>query len=358
MYDDMILDLKNRSQYVYEYVLDLSKKYFPQKCCESKLYFDLKDSDKIGGKCWYEKGEDHVEMNMGVIKSYMKYFQDVLKVETISVLHTFLPNKDEEELDKCSFEGIVYCEGQQIMFDSKYISEMEIKILEIFVSRFIFLHELGHLFNGHCELVKANKENKMTFIPMYYNEDINNQIDEKKALDIRTLEMDADAFAATQSFLHLIFLYKNFDTEVKIKTMKPIDIFYWWSFAITSQFLVCEDECWKEGIYNPNYYAMTMQHLPCKERWLLVMSSVIDMSDSLNASRKEIKRIQKKMSFGALDAECTFNKLKFTNSTWMTDTKTNKESEKYCNDVHDNWKSVRNQLKEYTRLPLYKKEIK
>ena len=77
-------------------------------------------------------------------------------------------------------------------------------------------------------------------MPMYYN-DNNKSENETEVLDIRTLEMDADAFAATQSMIHLSYLYDHSEKEIEIPYMEPQDIFYWWAFAIRSHFLICED---------------------------------------------------------------------------------------------------------------------
>lgn len=126
------------------------------------------------------------------------------------------------------------------IFDNRIIDDIKARMLETFISRFIFLHELGHILNGHCKLLANKMHDTSYFMPMYYN-DNNKPENETEALDIRTLEMDADAFAATQSMIHLSYLYDHSEKEIEVPYMEPQDIFYWWAFAIRSHFLICED---------------------------------------------------------------------------------------------------------------------
>ena len=86
-----------------------------------------------------------------------------------------------------------------------------------------------NIWNGHCKWVTSITNGQLDFIPMYYVD--KNEMNEKQALDIRTLEFDADAFAVTQSMVHIIFLYNNFEKKVDIKATASLVFFFWWRFA-------------------------------------------------------------------------------------------------------------------------------
>ena len=160
-----------------------------------------------------------------MIDLYYDYFAESMSEKTIDFLRKIRPSDSDEELKKISYEGIIYRNGKVETINSKIEDDEKVKLLEIFASRFIVLHEFGHVFNGHCNYLAAELqfENRDGFY-MYFDEH-GSAINEKDSLNIRTLEMDADAFAATQSMSHLCFLYENFDKEVNIKIGKE-DLFY------------------------------------------------------------------------------------------------------------------------------------
>lgn len=349
MHNELVNDLKERAQSIYGYMSGLAQEYMPQNWYKSQMVFEIKENNEINGKSWCAENEDHIEINYGVIDLYVKYFEEVMKLKTTSVLQILEPDLDEEGLNNYSYEGIFFKDGKGIIFDSKWIDNKMSKMLEIFVSRFIFLHELGHVFNGHCKLVAAQKFSQMSFMPMYYDDSFEKKIKEKEALDIRTMEMDADAFAVTQSMRHLLYLYKNFETEVEIKAMKPQELFYWWSFSIRSHFLVCEDGCLDKE------YDKRMTHLPSNDRWILIFFSAIKMCKYFKVSEEEKKIFEHEITRGADEAEKVFNRLKYTNYNWKEEAKSNFQWVEYCDEINRNWDKLRIQLDEYSRLPLYEK---
>ena len=185
----------------------------------------------------------------------------------------------------------------------------------------------------------------MNYIPFYYykNEKF---LDEKSALDIRTLEMDADAFAATQSIVHVLYLYKNFESQVKIR-MEPKDIFYWWSFAVRSHFLMCEDQ------FMDNAYYKTMTHLPSSARWSLIYLSALEVIGSCDMIEQEKKEFKELIIKGALNAEVKFNNIKFSMYSWIKEIDSNMQYVSYRDEINSNWVKIKTQLKKYSRLPLF-----
>lgn len=340
------IDLINRVNSIYEYLQNLVKEYFPYKWYASSLEFEIKDSKEINGKSWCEKDKDHIEINRGVIELYYDYFAIVMENDKVNFLRCLNITKEDDELKKMSYEGVFYREGQVEVFDSKLVDDGKAKLLEIFVSRFIVLHELGHVLNGHCKLL-ANKCNVtgLKYIPLFYYEN-EKLLDEDSALDIRTLEMDADAFAATQSIYHVLFLYKNYESQVKIR-MKPHDVFYWWSFAVRSHFLTCEDQ------FMDNNYYKKMTHLPSNARWTLIYTSTLEVIDFCDIIEQEKKMFKELITKGAIDAEVKFNCIKYSNYDWVNEIDNNIQYINYRNEVNTNWEKLKIQLQEYARLPLF-----
>ncbi|QSX04786.1 hypothetical protein JYG23_08705 [Sedimentibacter sp. zth1] len=71
-----------------------------------------------------------------------------------AMLQAFNFENEEDELKKISYERAFFKKGKIEIFDSKIIDDAKAKLLGIFVTRFIILHELGHILNGHCKLCK------------------------------------------------------------------------------------------------------------------------------------------------------------------------------------------------------------
>ena len=206
-----------------------------------------------------------------------------------------------------------------------------------------------NIWNGHCKWVTSITNGQLDFIPMYYVD--KNEINEKQALDIRTLEFDADAFAVTQSMVHIIFLYNNFEKQVDIKDMEPEDLFFWWGFAIRSHFLLCEDSQIDER------YNKKMTHLPSIARWTDVCATATDWIDQHNIIPEEKKkRFNQKIVYGSMEAEKVFNEIKYTGYNWEEQLFSDGHYVEYKDAIDKNWNNVKNALKEYARLPLWEEE--
>lgn len=169
------------------------------------------------------------------------------------------------------------------------------------------------------------------------------------ALDVRTLEMDADMFATTQSIWYLLFLILKFDSQVKCEGMKPMDLFYWWSFAIRSHFLLCEDR-----FADTKKFTDRMKHLPSNARWGMIADTVIEIIDKMiDPNVFKLDEVKKKFIDGAIEAEKVFNELKYTHYSWIDELNKNKQYVHYRNQVNSNWEIVVKQLKKYNRCPLF-----
>ena len=343
LYDDILA----RAYMAYDRLKDLMKEIYPEKWYDSTLKLEIIDSDEINGKSWCEETTDHVEMNKGVIEVYYRYFRKVSESLENQVLKNIVPD-EREEIDQVSFESVTFKNGEIELIDSKIMVEDVARLLEVFVSRFILMHELGHIFNGHCSYLADNNKSGLNYMPMYFNEE-EEQEKHISALDIRTMEMDADAFAATQGFQHVLHLYNHFATDVMVQGILPLDLFFWWMFALRSHFLLCEDH------FMDHQYYREMSHLPSSARWNLVMGS-IDSILHTNAFDidVDVEKIYDKLVNGAIGAEKIFNEIKFTSYSWREALERDKDDFiEYGSEVQANWKQLRDKLEDYSRLYLY-----
>ena len=266
----------------------------------------------------------------------------------------FLEKLYNEDVEELSYELIKFNgDGNPNLFDSKVIDYKLAGLLTIFVSRFIISHELGHLFNGHCEYLNSKEQNNIQPISMFEESNSENTKN-LSSLDYRTLEMDADAFAATDSFKHLLSLYNNFEDDVdEGLNIEPIELFYWWSFAIRSNFLITQK------ILNDEEYKLDKKHLPSVARWLLILGSIFNNIDSglhkINYRTGDNKeKIEKNIRSGFKFAEKQYNDRFHTNYDCIKETIYNKDYSKYVTEIEKNWEYLRKDLSRYSRLNLYK----
>lgn len=348
-------DIKSRAQDIYEQYKYLMKEVLKMDSnsieCQLEVY--IKDDMKLGGKAWCEKDIDNIQINKGVIDNFFDYFYNLTKTRTEDFLSMFPFLVYENEIGEVSYEGVIYDNnGKAKIIDSKVIDLGIARLLNIFVSRFILTHELGHLLNGHCRYLNSRRFGSVQYIPIFYNDTDKNTID-ISALDWRTLEMDADAFAATDNFRNLVLLYNKFEEKVDSKlNIQPIDLFYWWAFAIRSNFLLMQ------YIFNDNYYKQDMTHLPSAARWSLIIGSIdgiinkeVYLISCRDGDRKE--KIMKTIIEGSRYAENYFNEKFFTEYNWMEDGIKDKDYKEYITEIHTNWKNIKSELKNFSRLPLY-----
>ncbi|MCY7456067.1 hypothetical protein [Bacillus altitudinis] len=346
-------DIEKRAQTIYEGYQYIMKSSLTKDMSISKtqLNFFLRNDRRLGGKAWCKNNIDYIEINTGVIDNFFDYFYDFAEKLNQKFIKNLPFKRDENKGDDGSYSLLLQDENNGgIILNNETIDYNLASLLTVFVSRFILTHELGHLLNGHCKYLNDN--NDINYIPMYY---INNRTNNISPLDIRTMEMDADAFAATDSFRNLLILYNNFEEKVDAALMiKPIDLFFWWSFAIRSNFLI------SQRILNDEEYTPDRTHLPSVARFVLILFSIINSVDSgiykINyRSGDSEEGLLKNIIDGAFYAEKNYNSNFYTDYA-MTETM---ENEKYTNAVLEmqmNWDNLRNKLISFSRLPLYKRK--
>ncbi|AHC44257.1 MULTISPECIES: hypothetical protein [Bacillus] len=352
--EDFYVDIKKRALNIYEQYQFLTKKIFKNESSISKyrLNFYIKEDAKLGGKAWCEKYTDNILINKGVIDNFFDYFYSFTKMQSETFLKKL--NFNDEDETEVSYEFFKFNDnGKYTIFDSKIIDIKLAGLLTIFVSRFIITHELGHLLNGHCEFINSKDEKSIQYIPMFEKD--NSQTPKTiSPLDFRTLEMDADAFAATDNFRNLILLYERFEEMVDGDlNIKPIELFYWWSFAIRSNFLITQ------RILNDEEYKADKTHLPSVARWILILGSILNPIESdtykINYRVGDNKaKLLQSLAAGFVYAEKCYNEVFYTNYNCIEETSNSADYEYYATATQKNWGNLQSELNAFSRLPLYK----
>src|SRR5690625_2844260 len=352
----LYFDIEMRAFHIYKQYLDILRSYSKDKnnISKYKLNFYIKKDLKLGGKAWSEGFEDNVLINSGVIDNFFDYFYSFSKKESKKFFENIYFSDEDEEEAELSYEFIKFGNnGKYNFFDSKIIDIKIASLLTTFVSRFIITHELGHIFNGHCEFINSKNKSDVKYIPMF-EEDNNQTLQSISPLDFRTLEMDADAFATTDNFRNLILLYEGFEEKVdRDLNIKPIKLFYWWSFAIRSNFLITQK------ITNDEKYSVDKSHLPSTARWILILGSILNIIDSEiykidYRPGDNKKKLLQSITDGFVYAETCYNGIFDTNYNCIDETINNENYKHYTLETKRNWEILYTELKEFSKLPLYR----
>lgn len=313
------------------------------------------DEDLSFNACAYSNGKiDYMNMNVGTlieIFSYMKtafsnpscfcFLGDVTKEKGKNVRAFFEPHKRQ-----LIFSGI------PIDDDREHLST----IASLMALRFIYGHELGHLYNGHTEYIRTlYSVPNMQMIVKKELAKINAKQAQSYALDRRTLEMDADAFAASISMVNIIMSYLQREKQKAsfVWLKNPIEIFSLWSFSIHSIFLLFE--------YNAgSKYDKFSYYLPNEARGILVFTSALNVLESyiehgmFMCNDEVYSEIKCQIANGIVEAEKFFNATYGTNYDFLKHTIENKEYVMYAEEVLKHWNdNLYGKLKKFARVPLY-----
>jgi len=344
-------DIKQRALHIYQQYQWIIKEILGRDCFDCNLNFYIKEDARLGGKAWCKNKADHILINSGVLDNFYEYFFRISTSQTKNILK--ISNALDEDEMEGSYELLKFEHGQAIMLDSKEIDKKLAGLLTIFVSRFILTHELGHLLNGHCAYIcTAYEHEDMQYIPMF-DENRNTKSGTISPLDYRTMEMDADAFAATDSFRNLIHLYECFEDRVDVGlNLRPMELFHWWSFAIRSHFLI------SQRILKDEEYRADRTHLPSVARWSLIWGSISGLIENgiykINyRDGDDEQKLVQSLVHGCLYAEARYNDQFKTHYHFVEEIAGNEEYLHYVNEVQENWKTLRQKLMPYARLPLY-----
>ena len=321
----------------------------PNKKYNSEIKFDyyFVNNDTMNASVSHKNNIDYLYMNVGTMRIIYTYFYNIF-AQSNTFDNIGIPL---EEINKKINGGFDFKE-KQLLFDGmpkcndrRTIAEL----VSLFAVRYLSCHELGHLLNGHVFYLKE-KTGSFEMAMAMGNE--NNGL---TPLNRRTLEMDADAFAASQGIINIIEIFKQkkeFDFFMDI-IKNPIILFELWAFAIHSLFLLFEK------FYGPVEYSVIGLYLPFEARETLNLSSA---NSALNYHCKKgyfeygkynSKDINKSLNIGIEKAEKYFNEFFKTKYNFYTSIQNNPDYTKFADEVLDNWYNIKKDLAKYSRTILY-----
>ncbi len=317
------------------------------------LAFRYKEDDYVNASAYTSAmGQDCLDINVGTLSFYYSYMKTAMADNSV------LKEVGNPEVETNQIIGGGYDPKKRALLFTGMPQDEERESMSLFLAnlaiRFIITHEMGHLFNGHCDFLK-----KLYAVPKseMIMKSIIPGLEESYALDRRTLEMDADASAATSSIDNIIELYKGLKDEETIPFLSKLDkkstLFKLWSFSVHSIFLTFEDFC--KSDYTSNSY-----YLPNEARAILAFS---DSFHALENFRKhelfrcddaEYEEIFKQIVEGILEAERYINRKFGKSYNFLASAVGNTKYVKYSNEVLDYWNNkLRKKLEKYSRTPLY-----
>lgn len=225
------------------------------------------------------------------------------------------------------------------------------EFLTLMAIRFVFTHEVGHIVNGHTRLMNDLYMNSKIYMRM---EKSNNIM--QYCLDRRTLEMDADAAAATSSIDNILILYEQDKAGLEDMQIYSIEnLLELWGFSIACVFLLFELNC-------RTNYDLKSYYLPNSARYILAIDAARQTLLSYKRNKVisytiDVEMYDKAVTKGLIEAEKLFL-LYSDDLTLSKDLFSNCEKfETFSKEVNENWdKNLRERLKKYSRTVLFSEE--
>lgn len=318
------------------------------------LLFNYSDDDRIGASASTENGYDNILMRTGTISRIFEYF---LSVFSSKVMFPCIGNplcESDVEI-KAKFD---YDKMQILMtgYPNDKIRRLIAEFTSLLAIRYMMAHELGHILNGHTNFVSSlYAMPKFDMIEKYNHFKLSDGSLTDYALDRRTLEMDADAFAASNGISNLISILNRPNDFAKILDCleNPLQIFELWTFAVHSLFMIMELEY-------PSNYSDKKFYLPNLARETLNLSAAKNSLEAhisrgyYKCNDKELSLISNYFNDGIGKAETFFNAYKHTSYCFKNDFNNDEIVVKECDIVLKHWnKKLRPKLEKYSRAILY-----
>lgn len=204
-------------------------------------------------------------------------------------------------------------------------------LLTEFAMKFLYLHEYFHIVNGHCDYKVTRKDNPF------------------KALDLQTLEMDADCSAVCFSIQEVFAYnenYKSFNSKFIQTLFKDVDkLVYLWMYALYSLFRIQGyRESHKKKLLTDNYP-------PVGSRQKFVFSTLYTfLEKELNPLKDKVSKLSNKT---ILNVEKAFEEI----SEQGYDTKQIRfamdiEVHNHELKILENWNNIRPELSKYAYVKL------
>lgn len=346
-YEFSFFRTKNGSPVIDNYYLKFGKKFINKlnTILISNYHVDISYSNNFSLNAFVDilkennSSKDIIDINYGVlIKSYKTMYDLVARYNVLNQ-HSIEFKTNELIGIKYSYKFDDYQMYETILTLPKHSDMLLADFMAMISIKFIFLHEIGHLFNGHVSLYKASSSDysKKLFMTLL-NFDTN-----LTALDFRTMEMDADAFAITNLIDDIIELWKN-DDRLKAFCSNLQDLFYLIAFTLNILLLMVQDENTKDiSTTNTNQLDFLNRIIfsvgSFKTNVLYKFKEKIDINNFDNVMNAALKK-----------STIYYNTIYRKEQSWFDDNSSN--ISKNHTEISSNWKSLRKRLLPLSRLPL------
>lgn len=297
------------------------------------LNFHFSNDDRINACAFIQDNFDNIVVNTGTVSALYRYF-----------FSAFSSNEIFLNIGNVSDEDPLCNPARRTM--AEYVS--------FFAMIYIVTHELGHLLDGHLHLI--NNLYGVSNIEMILKKSIFNlsqgQLTDY-ARDRRTLEMDADAYAASASIAILVNNLNQSSNDIRSILKDPFQIFELWTFAVHSFFMILELEV-------PSNFSLENFYLPNNARETLNLSAAWNTLDFMISQKqfvcspKEYNQIKEYFYSGIAIAENFMNTHKRQNFCYKRELLTDAIHSDECDLVLKHWdSSLRPRLEKYARAKLY-----
>lgn len=320
-----------------------------------KFDFNFRDDSSINACADYDKqgNYDILKINTGTIIEIVALMKTAFAQRNI--LSNF-GNANEEKNAIYTGEYVYRNNKHELIFSTQNtIVDPCREQLSFYVAliaiRFVFTHEVGHIVNGHTRLMNDLYMNSKIYMRM---EKSNNIV--QYCLDRRTLEMDADAAAATSSIDNILILYEQDKAGLEDMQIYSIEsLLELWGFSIACVFLLFELNC-------RTNYDLKSYYLPNSARYILAIDAARQTLLSYKRNKvisytMDVGMYDKAVTKGLIEAENLF-RLYSDDLSLSKDLLSNRDKfEIFSKEVNENWdKNLRERLNKYSRTVLFSEE--
>jgi len=299
-----------------------------------KFDFDYLNYFYIDGYVDHKNQTDIVRINEGVIFKIVKMFYSILSHFPI------LPHLKESFSESFGMRLFYVFDKQKFEMEYRLPVDRKRKIiaeyLSMFAIKYIILHEIGHLYNGHIFLVLKNVS-LSSQISM-----LNNKNFSIKALDLQTMEMDADAFAISRLIDESLVMIEKDKLLLSVLDNK-LEIYFLLIYAIHCLFLLIKEEQNGNNLSHLPRLVRDMINLDCAK------TNIIFKANNIITGKKFMEMAYSSYFEAEQNYNIVFNKI--TNMDEINEC-TNPQVLNNVKMVEANWVVLKEKLKPYARIRL------
>lgn len=331
--------------------LEINKKYIEatyanhMKNNKRHLEFNYIYDNDIQAEIEFEKNVDKMSMFVGGLIKFYSYFYTLFSQKkflcTIGNSSMELGNIVFGKYD-FSLNHVVFSGEPQ---DS--VRRSIANLAAMICCQIVLMHEMGHVLNGHTRLLDnlyCSGKLDMILRGVLANRGVR---ESAYALDRRTLEMDADAYSITSTFIEIHSLFKSEEENYYLECFQNREgIFEIYGLAMISVFMFLEKEYSVE--YSKNSF-----YLPNSCRMGMAYSIVERIAKEMFPEETDL--VMNEIKKGIVDGERMFNSINQTDIHLISEIVVKERLFiEFSDEVNNCWdKRIKGMLKKYAQIELY-----